>query len=62
MTKSLEKITEILQEKGENLSKEDITQIRELYVDLSLKENTIINDIEEIISQIEITPKEDVKI
>jgi hypothetical protein len=27
-----------------------------------LKENTIINDIEEIISQIEITPKEDVKI
>jgi len=62
MTKSLEKITEILQEKGENLSKEDITQIRELYVDLSLKENTIINDIEEIISQIQITPKEDVKI
>tara|TARA_Y100001951_G_C11237397_1_gene238317 strand:- start:726 stop:914 length:189 start_codon:yes stop_codon:yes gene_type:complete len=62
MTKSLEKITEILQEKGENLSKEDIAQIRELYVDLSLKENTIINDIEEIISQIEITPKEDVKI
>tara|TARA_B100000963_G_scaffold168117_1_gene146071 strand:- start:13045 stop:13233 length:189 start_codon:yes stop_codon:yes gene_type:complete len=62
MTKSLEKITEILQEKGENLSKENIAQIRELYVDLSLKENTIINDIEEIISQIEITPKEDVKI
>ena len=62
MTKSLEKITEILQEKGENLSKEDIAQIRELYVDLSLKDNTIINDIEEIISQIEITPKEDVKI
>ncbi len=62
MTKSLEKITEILQEKGENLSKQDIAQIRELYVDLSLKENTIINDIEEIISQIEITPKEDVKI
>ena len=62
MTKSLEKITEILQEKGENLSKEDIAEIRELYVDLSLKENTIINDIEEIISQIEITPKEDVKI
>jgi predicted Zn-ribbon and HTH transcriptional regulator len=62
MTKSLEKIIEILQEKGENLSKEDIAQIRELYVDLSLKENTIINDIEEIISQIEITPKEDVKI
>ena len=62
MTKSLEKITEILQEKGENLSKEDIAQIRELYVDLSLKENTIINDIEEIISQIQITPKEDVKI
>jgi len=62
MTKSLEKITEILQEKGENLSKEDIAEIRELYVDLSLKENKIINDIEEIISQIEITPKEDVKI
>lgn len=62
MTKSLEKITEILQEKGENLSKEDITQIRELYVDLSLKENKIINDVEEIISQIQMTPKEDVKI
>ena len=59
MTKSLDEITRILQEKGENLNEEDIEEIRELYVDLSLKENKTINDIEEIISQIQITPKND---
>tara|TARA_R100000654_G_scaffold52233_1_gene78376 strand:+ start:666 stop:845 length:180 start_codon:yes stop_codon:yes gene_type:complete len=53
MTKSLDEITRILQEKGENLNQEDVKEIRELYVDLSLKENKIINEIEEIIDQIQ---------
>tara|TARA_R100000426_G_C4787554_1_gene97204 strand:- start:174 stop:353 length:180 start_codon:yes stop_codon:yes gene_type:complete len=53
MTKSLDEITRILQEKGENLNQEDVKEIRELYVDLSLKENKIINEIEEIIYQIQ---------
>jgi hypothetical protein len=53
MTKSLDEITRILQEKGENLNQEDIKEIRGLYVDLSLQENKIINEIEEIIYQIQ---------
>ena len=59
MTKSLDEITRILQEKGENLNEEDVKEIRGLYVDLSIRENQIINDIEEIISQIQITPRND---
>jgi|TARA_Y100001978_G_C23370835_1_gene280850 hypothetical protein len=53
MTKSLDEITRILQEKGENLDEEDVKEIRGLYVDLSIRENQIINDIEEIIYQIQ---------
>ena len=59
MTKSLDEITRILQEKGENINEEDVKEIRGLYVDLSIRENQIINDIEEIISQIQITPRND---
>lgn len=59
MTKSLDEITRILQEKGENLNEEDVKEIRGLYVDLSIRENQIINDVEEIISQIQITPRND---
>ena len=59
MTKSLDEITRILQEKGENLNEEDVKEIRGLYVDLSIRENQSINDIEEIISQIQITPRND---
>ena len=53
MTKSIDEITRILQEKGENLDEEDVKEIRGLYVDLSIKENQIINEIEEIIYQIQ---------
>tara|TARA_B100001027_G_C16115952_1_gene262670 strand:- start:394 stop:573 length:180 start_codon:yes stop_codon:yes gene_type:complete len=53
MTKSLDEITRILQEKGENLNEEDVKEIRGLYVDLSIRENQIINDVEEIIFQIQ---------
>lgn len=53
MTKSLDEITRILQEKGENLDEQDVKEIRGLYVDLSIRENQIINDIEEIIYQIQ---------
>ena len=59
MTKSLDEITRILQEKGKNLNEEDVKEIRGLYVDLSIRENQIINDVEEIISQIQITPRND---
>jgi len=59
MTKSLDEITRILQEKGENLNEQDVEEIRGLYVDLSIRENQIINDVEEIISQIQITPRND---
>tara|TARA_R110000803_G_scaffold172064_1_gene234976 strand:- start:42 stop:236 length:195 start_codon:yes stop_codon:yes gene_type:complete len=59
MTKSLDRITETLQEKGENLTSEDVEKIRLLFNDLSLDEEYIINDIEEIISQIQITPRND---
>jgi len=57
MTKSLDIITETLQEQGENLTSEDVEKIRLLFNDLSLDEQYIINDIEEIISQIQITPR-----
>ena len=57
MTKSLDRITETLQEQGENLTSEDVEKIRLLFNDLSLDEQHIINDIEEIISQIQITPR-----
>ena len=57
MSLSLDRITETLQEKGENLNKEDVENIRSLYVDLDLDEQNIINDVEEIISQIEINPQ-----
>jgi RecA-family ATPase len=57
MSLSLDRITETLQAKGENLNKEDVENIRSLYVDLDLDEQNIINDVEEIISQIEITPQ-----
>ena len=59
MTKSLDIITETLQEKGENLTSEDVEKIRLLFNDLSLDEQYIINDIEEIIAQIQITPRND---
>jgi len=53
MTKSFDRITETLQEKGENLTSEDIDKIRSLFTDLSLDEQYIINDVEEIIDQIQ---------
>ncbi len=53
MTKSLDTITKTLQEKGENLTSEDIDKIRLLFADLSLDEQYIINDVEEIIDQIQ---------
>ena len=53
MTKSLDTITKTLQEKGENLTSEDIDKIRSLFADLSLDEQYIINDVEEIIDQIQ---------
>jgi len=39
------------------LNQTDIEKIRILYLDLSLEEQSFINDIEEIISQIQITPR-----
>ena len=57
MSLSLDRITETLQAKGENLNKEDVENIRSLYVDLDIDEQNIINDVEEIISQIEINPQ-----
>lgn len=57
MSLSLDIIKETLQEKGENLNKEDIRKIRTLYLDLNIDEQNIINDIEEIISQIEMNPQ-----
>lgn len=57
MSLSLDIIKETLQEKGESLNKEDIRKIRTLYLDLNIDEQNIINDVEEIISQIEINPQ-----
>lgn len=57
MTLSHDLIQKILQEKGLELNKTDIEKIRILYLDLSLEEQSFINDIEEIISQIQITPR-----
>lgn len=57
MTLSLDMIQETLEEKGLELTEADIKKIRTLYLDLSIEEQPFINDIEEIISQIEITPQ-----
>ena len=57
MSLSLDIIKETLQGKGENLNREDVKKIRTLYLDLNIDEQNIINDVEEIISQIEITPQ-----
>jgi len=57
MTLSHDLIQKILQEKGLELNQTDIEKIRILYLDLSLEEQSFINDIEEIISQIQITPR-----
>ena len=59
MTKSYDEIQKILQDKGENLSKDDIKLIRNEYPFLSFKEFEDIGYIEEIISQIQITPQND---
>ena len=59
MTKSYNQILKILQDKGENLSKDDIKLIRNEYPFLSFKEFEDIGYIEEIISQIQITPQND---
>mgnify|MGYP003627504765 CR=1 FL=1 len=57
MTLSHDLIQKTLQEKGLELNQTDIEKIRILYLDLSLEEQSFINDIEEIISQIQITPR-----
>ena len=57
MTASFNKIQEILQTKGFDLTNADVEEIRILYPDLNLSERVSINDIEEIISQIQITPR-----
>lgn len=57
MSLSLDIIKETLQGKGENLNREDIKKIRTLYLDLNIDEQNIINDVEEIISQIEMNPQ-----
>lgn len=57
MTLSHDLIQKILQEKGLELNQTDIEKIRILYLDLSLEEQSFINDIEEIIEQIQITPR-----
>ena len=59
MTKSHNLILQILQKKGENLSQDDIKSIRNEYPFLSFKEFEDIGFIEEIISQIQITPRND---
>tara|TARA_R100001440_G_scaffold71025_1_gene93791 strand:- start:67 stop:261 length:195 start_codon:yes stop_codon:yes gene_type:complete len=59
MTKSYDEIQKILQDKGENLSEDDIKLIRNEYPFLSFKEFEDIGYIEEIISQIQITPRND---
>ena len=62
MTKSHSEVLKILKEKGFNLNEEDIETIRSEYPFFSSEELEDIGYIEEIIAQIEITPKEDVKI
>jgi hypothetical protein len=57
MTASFNKIQEILQTKGFDLTNADVEEIRILYPDLNLSERVSINDIEEIIEQIQITPR-----
>ncbi len=57
MTLSLEKIEQTFKDKEENLTSEDIEKIRILYNDLDLEERNLIGYFEEIISQIQITPR-----
>lgn len=57
MTLSLNKIQKILQEKRLNLKEIDIQEINFLFKDLSLDEKYIIDDVNEIIRQIQITPE-----
>lgn len=59
MTLSLEKIEQTFKDKEENLTSEDIEKIRILYNDLDLQERNLIGYFEEIISQIQITPRND---
>tara|TARA_B100001094_G_C17628268_1_gene529255 strand:- start:351 stop:545 length:195 start_codon:yes stop_codon:yes gene_type:complete len=59
MTLSLEKIEQTFKDKEENLTSEDIEKIRILYNDLDLEERNLIGYFEEIISQIQITPRND---
>lgn len=59
MTKSHDLILQILQKKGENLSQDDIKSIRNEYPFLSFEEFEDIGYIEEIIEQIQITPRND---
>ena len=62
MTKSHNEVLKILKEKGFNLNEQDIETIRSEYPFFSLEELENIGYIEEIIAQIQIIPKEDVKI
>lgn len=59
MTLSLNKIKKILQEKRLKLNQTDIEEINFLFKDLNLDEKYIIDDVNEIIRQIQITPRND---
>jgi len=59
MTLSLDKIKNILQQKKLNLNKDDVETIKFLFEDLNLDEKYIIDDVNEIIRQIQITPRND---
>tara|TARA_R110000868_G_C10495844_1_gene730659 strand:+ start:405 stop:599 length:195 start_codon:yes stop_codon:yes gene_type:complete len=59
MTKSHDTIQNILENKGENLNESDVELIRNEYPFLSIEEFEDIGFIEEIISQIQITPRND---
>ena len=59
MTLSLNKIKKILQEKRLKLNQTDIEKINFLFKDLNLDEKYIIDDVNEIIRQIQITPRND---
>lgn len=59
MTLSLDKIKNILQQKKLSLNKDDVETIKFLFEDLNLDEKYIIDDVNEIIRQIQITPRND---
>ena len=59
MTLSLNKIKKILQEKRLKLNQTDIEEINFLFKDLNLDEKYIIDDVNEIIRQTQITPRND---